>query len=804
MRKQISRLLWLMALPIVLGLAACAEHDNPTDPNPLAKQVSGLWWTLIDYEGEIHGQDFTRMGMAYQLNEDGTGYGVTFFFNDEESDPIDLMGGEGLAPLTYTTTLDGRITADFGSAYKDYADYYKQFTVTYSGGTVTATNGEKTFTLEHPSDATATMIHQWDQALNGGAESAPYHNINDADFNADTWRKQTAIYIWDGSTQLTESNWQDKRNYKLYDLPWSPSSDVLTNLPNGFCDNITPENGWEWVLNRCGGSKIPNNNYFAVYNKYSGILRFFFYMPKTTRTVGNDHVWQVSLTNSLADNSLWGYGLPSAETVKNRSQISPTGSGTQVTYVAPWVEMKSQDGLIVPNEGWWAFDVDLSLYRPNHNITAESIRLQMRSWNTTHASLYSTLTANLSGSIKQTVSSGTSSSTVAKGVLIGVQAAVGITAAVAGGTTGNTQGLIAGLGNLASAFGAGAQLAGLFDDGTQPFEAQLSLGLNGTIDTDGYLRGSASVFDVPSPSLQMKDFYLNGTHLGQGVWNIKHHPMVYAIKDVRYFLAGDNGITVNEPFNAFYYFFDPTSIEVELNPNVFPSDQIEWMQVDANCVATKDMQNEATDQYRAGLGLQSRYRGKTDANTMNYIYEGKYRQIWGDRETFLDSFDWTVEWREFQYSYWNNSMKSGDYPVIVWKKGSKSDMNREYIVGEGVSDKYAIEPHLFREVKVPAFAEFDNVKSEVAEIWLPSLAVNVFVTVKMKGIKEPFTFSRNYLPEINDVKIGDWESINQRIKSHKLSAKQSGHDWTYYYQVYRIGKYLEDIYYGVIDINRRH
>ena len=34
--KQTFRLL-LAALTIVLGLASCAEHDNPLDPNPLAK-----------------------------------------------------------------------------------------------------------------------------------------------------------------------------------------------------------------------------------------------------------------------------------------------------------------------------------------------------------------------------------------------------------------------------------------------------------------------------------------------------------------------------------------------------------------------------------------------------------------------------------------------------------------------------------------------------------------------------------------------------------------------------------------------
>ena len=83
--------LWMLTAAIVLGLASCSD-DNPVDNNPLVQQVSGLWWTLIDTEGTLpdnfSGQDYTRMGMAYQLNDDGTGYGVTFFFNDESGDPI--------------------------------------------------------------------------------------------------------------------------------------------------------------------------------------------------------------------------------------------------------------------------------------------------------------------------------------------------------------------------------------------------------------------------------------------------------------------------------------------------------------------------------------------------------------------------------------------------------------------------------------------------------------------------------------------------------------------------------------------
>ena len=801
--QKTFRFIWLMALPMMLGLASCAEKDSPvnTNPNPLAQQVSGLWWSLVEQEGSYSDAtdtfDYTRLGMALNFNDDGTGYGIVFLFNNDESNPIENIGGEGFGKFTYTTTADGRITMDFSNAGKASADYFKKWAMTYANGAVSATDGKLTLTLEKPTDIMAGNIRYWDELFNGGAEAAPYHNINDAAFTADTWREQGGIYIWDGSKELTEDNWQDKKNYKLVDLPWSGTSDVLTNLPDGFCDNITPDNGWEWVINRCGGSKIPNNNFFAVYNKYSGILRFFFYMSEKTNTPGNDHVWQVSLTNTLADNSMWGYGLPSAETAKDRSKLSKTGNNVQVDYVAPWVEMKSSDGLIVPNAGWWAFDVDLSQYRPNHDITNENIRLQMRAWNSSHVSLFSTLTAKLDGSIKQ-VAHTNSGSTVAKGVCIGLQAAVGITAAVAGGASGNPQAVATGLGNLANAFGAGAQLAGLFDDGNKPFEAQVSLGLNGTINTDGILKGSASAINVPSPTLQLKDFYLSNSHIGQGVWNIKHHPVVHVFKDAKYFHYSSLTGFIDEAFSAIPYVFDPSSIEVELNPEIFPSDQIEWMQVDATCVADNKMQADGTDKFRTGLGLQSRHRGKLGTDAKTFVSNGYPIQKYFD---FDKAYKWTesdmIHFFDYLGYYADRSQAEKEenpmyYPILAWKNNGTS-RDREYIIGRGQTDGFAIEPLMFKELDGVYFALPNQVKSQEVEIWLPSVEVNVCVTVKMKGIKEPYIFSRNYLPEFNDVKFSDIDALVTSIKSHKLSDKQSGHDYSYKYQVERIEKLFKDM-----------
>ena len=237
-----------MALPMMLGLVSCAEKDNPVDPNPLAKQVSGLWWSLTDQEGTYKdaadSYPYTRMGQAICFNEDGTGYGVTFFFNNDQGDPIAIIGGEWMAPFTYSVKGDGSIKMNFDKAYKEYADYFKKWTMTYGNETVTATNGTLTLTLEKPSDAMAVMIHDWDEQFNGGAAiGGTGFNPNDADFTRTNWRNEEGIYLYDGTGEYTLTDKGRSCKFSLVPLPWY-NGPKYTNLPDGFCDGITPENGW--------------------------------------------------------------------------------------------------------------------------------------------------------------------------------------------------------------------------------------------------------------------------------------------------------------------------------------------------------------------------------------------------------------------------------------------------------------------------------------------------------------------------------------------------------------------------------
>ena len=784
--KQTIRLL-LAALTIVLGLASCATNDLPVDPDVLVKEMSGMWWSLADQEGTYKdatdSYPYTRMGQAICFNEDGTGYGVTFFFNDEQGDPIAIIGGEGMCPFTYTVKGDGSIKMNFDNAYKEYADYFKKWTMSYANEAVTATNGTLTLTLEKPSDAMAQTIRDWDEQFNGGAAiGGSGFNPNDEDFTFDNWRNEPGIYLYDGTGEYTITQKGRTCKFSLVPLPWYEGT-KLTNLPDHFCDGITPENGWELVLNLCGNTQgsIKNNNFFAVYNKYLGILRFFYYLPEGYST-GNDHVWEISMSDHLAQQALFGYGVPSDRTL-NKAALGQSGDGSYYEYVTPWVKNMSNDGLVVPNVGWWAFDVDLSMYRDGNVNPNDIISLQMRSWNTTHTTLYSTILAGIDGTFSAKLKLDqvkTKSSSTTKGILMGLQAAAQAGSSIANFASHNWAG---GLTSLGQMLGTGSSLAGLAGgSGSTSYtggslDGTISLGLDGNVNTDGVISGSAPTVGIASPTIYMKDFDTKNSHLGQGVWGIKTAPVVYWTDKLFPWdiWNSDPAHNFEERYDYYCfspYFFDPSSIEIELNPNIFPNSEIEWIEVDAICGARGDRQ-PISGELNA---LRSAY-GVNATSPRKYCSDGgldrpcESTTIWGQNDCLWDF------WYNSSDKYGLNALNT-----IYTSKQRSSDgwygaMHywNDKIQGRGI-DGYAIEP----QVKGSENYGYDDLGS-----YLPFLEVNVKVLVKMKGMQQPIVLSRNYLPEIKEWGLGADFAASAK-KTRPYASKMNGHTDLYDYQMKRI------------------
>lgn len=801
MRK---RILWFLTTVILCGttavaLSSCSDNDdNPAAQTPIGGKIVGKWYAETPKQVTLgtgkNAVECAKAVLVGSFDADGEGF-WSYILVDKQNRAIQPVGKDGkehpyYANCKYGVTgnnVDVELTANYLPTSQ------MEWTFNYNGTCLQTKYEDRMIDLHPITTGEDAMFQEWMQQLGFGA-SADNYNINDKDITAENWRQTEAIYVYDG-VGADVKDAQGRTGYTTVNMPWY-KGDKLTNLPDGFCDDITPEMGWEWVLNRCGSRVTVNNNFFAVYNKYTGILRFFYYMPQVTNT-GNDHVWQVSMTDNLATHTTIPYGVPNDRTITNKAAITQDASGTFMDYVTPWTDYLSQDGLIVPNVGWWAFDVDLSLTRPEAINEDDNIKLQMRSWNTTHTSLYSTMMAKINGEMKGSFEGQTKTPLIAsssKGFFgrVGdlVKLGTKITNTVKDFYSGNAVGAIKGGVDLAKngaslASGktkaSGGETSGTFD-GT--FEGTINMMMNGTINTDGVIQGSQPTVGVASPTFYLKDFETKNSLLGQGVWNLKKTPVVYAFNSqntVDFWPENPNIFAAN------WIFFDPSSVEVELNPDVFPESEIEWMQVDAIAGARKEMNWKGTDLFRQAIGLKPIEDYKYGSQI--YLHDMYGTHTYGaDVDNYVFNFvgtgDFdgkTIDGTKFPTSYeafetgWANSWGLKQWPRVF---------------GCGTDD-YIIEPQMtcFENIRADGNVYIDGVP-----FLFPAVEINVSVQVKLKSLDLPIILSRIYLPDYQYLEISDQDEakvyeVIDRIQAKKnLSPKTAGHTQSYDFQAARINK----------------
>ena len=787
----------LMAMMLIGVATMCMTSCKKDEPSQKVEQWAiGKWYmekpkNVTIGKGE-NAVECSKVVLAGQFDANGEGFWALIYV-DKQNRAIQPTGVEApyFANCSFSTQ-DKTVLLTLTANYLPISQ--KEWTLTYDGDCLKTKFEDGVIDLHRITTEEDAMFQEWMQQLGFGA-SAENYNINDEDFTPTSWRDEEAIYIYDGVGVDIEDA-KGRKGYTSVNLPWY-EGDKLTNLPEGFCDDITPENGWEWVLNRCGSRAILNNNFFAVYNKYTGILRFFYYLP-TGYSTGNDHVWQVSMTDNLASFTTIPYGVPNDSKISNKAAVGQTGQGTYMEYVTPWTDYLSDDGLIVPNAGWWAFDVDLSLTRPETVGGSDNIKLQMRSWNNNHTSLFSTMAANIDGELKGTFE-GRAPVTVSsgKGLFGQIKDFVGlkgkVTDVISSFSSGNYLGAIKGGISLAksgmsivksgkpSTSGGGTIIEGSFD-GT------INMMMNGTINTDGVIKGSAPTVGIASPTFYLKDFDTQNSHLGQGVWNLKKTPMVYT--NYSRTLA-DLWPENDDAFDANWTFFDPSSIEVELNPEIFPENEIEWMQVDAVAGARQEMNWKGTDPFRQAMGLKPiadyKYQdgdggaylygllleNDVIANyVFNFVGAGDF-----DGQT-IDEFTFPISYAPFE-SGWANKDGDKQYPRVF---------------GRGTED-YIIEPQItsWEQRRYSGPEGLNYIILFDVPFLVPAVEINVTVQVKLKSQEEPVMLSRIYLPDYQYLNIMPDEAkvlevIDRIYAKQNLSPKTAGHTGSYDFQATRINK----------------
>lgn len=733
---------------IAMLMTACAvERDNPAATTPIGGKIVGKWYAETPKQVTLgtgkNAVECAKVVLVGSFDEGGEGF-WSYILVDKQNRAIQPVGKDG-KEHPYWADCNYSVTGNAVNV-KLIANYLPtsqiEWTFNYNGTCLQTKYEDRMIDLHPITTGEDAMFQEWMQQLGFGA-SADNSNINDKDITAENWRQTEAIYVYDGvGADVTDE--KGRTGYTTVNLPWYKDGVVDSNLDPAFCDDITPENGWEWVLNLCGERSMVNNNFFAVYNKYSGVLRFFYYMPKITS--GDDHMWEVDMTNMMAQRSVWQYGLPMDLKITDKAAIGQDKDNIFVDYITPYVRQQAQDGKISPNQGWWSFDVDLSLYRPDDKSFADgqSMSLQIRSWDESHVSLTSAITGKLEGDMKLDQTKTYTIVSKKKGVFGFIKDAVNIGKTAASAIVSARKGDVKGA--LMSGISAGKDGYAFYGalknnknssttvtDTLSRITGTFNASIQADSETDGTISTSKPVTGAASPTIPAKQFITAGTHLGDGVWNLKTSPVVYYFHNCmgyeKYCLT----------------FFDPSSVEVVLNPDIFPESDIEWVEVDA----LAGVRTDAPDRnYHEAFGIPY----SLDVSTAFHRFF----------PLNLPNYFWY-----FDFLYGLEDKQGMDYVHNQQYNGDQK------ISGRCLNGEYYLEPCVTNNV--------------------PNTEVNVKVVVKLKSMDAPMVYSRPYIPvvkklniDVENFTIKDFAAVYDQIVSKSKKNGKFERGPIYDYQLKRL------------------
>ena len=585
-------------------------------------------------------------------------------------------------------------------------------------------------------------------------------------FTAENWWKSQGIFLYDKNynDDITDKFDHKLTGFRFVNLPWS----------NAASDNRVPEQiwkevafegtPWQLVMNHCGSMATNRGNYFAVYNPYTGIMRYFVYIPENIGGNYNNHMWLVGMNPQLASHSVYGYGVPMDNSnfqPQNVGAVDENGNAAIAT--TPWVGKSNigTDGL-APEIGWWSFDVDLSLYRDNADwkaavdnnsyIMTPSLRVNEKM----NVDLQSAMKGALDGDMKLETQTATTTGGVFGFIDEAVDKVSTITDLVGDIKSGDPlKAIKAGVSLAKEACNMAGIDYGAETVGFNGYKGTVNMQLNAEITTKGEINASKNVQNFGSPTLKLGNFDLTAAPtFGEGVWNIKNTPVVYYTnvrvgwkrefqdsendyKGYEWWCKWGNSKTKSpfdglktwhqkyygssykynttdtdsdKPFHGCITFFDPSNIEVCLNPNVFPADKIEYMKVQSVCGVRKNMNFGGTDKYREAMGLKN--SNIHIDNVTNFYNRPLTDAPFSACETAKD----------------DNMNDGATFSAMKYQDRQRG------IVGHGNAD-YIIDPMALSGGK------------QTNDYSLPAYEVNVTVIVKMKDMNQPIILNRVYLPE---------------------------------------------------------
>ena len=480
-----------------------------------------------------------------------------------------------------------------------------------------------------------------------------------ADFEAD-WASQKTITL---VTDYYKVNDEPVVTTIDVPLPWAWDEGPQQWLPQYTARNMAEldSDDWRLVFNLTGIDQKPGEHYFGLYNRYTGVLRVFFYLTDqmVPASDANDHMWVMGMSKDLLEHVLFQYAIPYSESVPDNYK-NALGGNDAVFKTTAFTSACTDDGKVIPAVGWWAYDIDMSAMRPHDFFSSDRsiMRPGMNVFNQDNVILTSlmhgTLDGTFSGNINLNSLKGSGTSTAGRlGGALGGFAGSLLTNCTfltelfsAGGLAGAGVTALIGVGIGAIAKTAESHFQkGMEDpDKLGDISGKINLTLDATIETVGTIGGERTTV-VPSPELNVASFFRKKTPageptcLGEGVWNIANHPVIYVVKDAYW---GDKPkfssvekvksegrdayqLTI-DPDNLglrLISFLDPSSIgRVRVNPNAVPANIKEKRSVRVSYGVLNASAPGYTDGFRKAIGLEYTAPEITDKSAYQSDDEG--------------------------------------------------------------------------------------------------------------------------------------------------------------------------------------
>ncbi|MCQ2334374.1 MAG: hypothetical protein MJZ89_00895 [Paludibacteraceae bacterium] len=393
---------------------------------------------------------------------------------------------------------------------------------------------------------------------------------------------------WENATKVTYAQGNTMREVFV---PWSDQLAESSHIPANITEDMTSENGWELQFSGFDNDQAKDLPYFVFYNRLTGIMRvMYFVSPELQLTAANDVMFTIGAAADVnakhAAAHMMTYAVPNKQVEEAMPSYLIGGEKMTSfsTYISPYDVKPNREEPITLENGWWAYDVDMSAYNPGtNNRFFPSITLSSRGKVTHSLDVYGAISANLVGDLSRTehieaysASGGGISDYFSYGKKFYDDYLSNIIAAVK-----NPKDVMKFV-NLIQNAVRDVNAASKGEIVEAPgYDQKILIGdinttITGDIRLSGLLSGNAA---TGIATLQMTSRNSNPDgHLGEGIWGLEEAPVVYVVKDALLWSgpvnmtrtqAGTyNCASLEQAMPYLMTYLDPSSIVLNLNPEL--------------------------------------------------------------------------------------------------------------------------------------------------------------------------------------------------------------------------------------------